>query len=316
MAAAANILVVDSDEGFGNMLKEGLENSGYYTAKCVHTGSHALEMIVEQAFDLIIIDMALTDMAPVKLVRAVREAKNGIRIMMIPLIGQDLPDKVKGLEINGILTKPFFVGDLPMLIDQALGQPKAGPSVRPVAPAPAKVSAPPANSASPAPVRPPTAPKAAPPEPSVAQGALAVDAPPTLNFATVPPQTIRYLRGNEAEILRLLDDLNREVRAEAILLIAGVELIAQAGMLSRVQCQELTMLVAQSSQAAAQAASFLGERAGHFAQSLHEGAEYRLYSLSLGQGILLSLALSSNVPLGMIRHQSRQIADQLSKFII
>jgi len=93
-------------------------------------------------------------------------------------------------------------------------------------------------------------------------------------------------------------------------------LIADAGMLSRVQCQELTTLVSQSSQAAAQAARFLGERAGRFAQSLHEGAEYRLYSLSLAEGISLSLALSSNVPLGMIRHQCRQTADQLGKFII
>ena len=105
------------------------------------------------------------------------------------------------------------------------------------------------------------------------------------------------------------------MRAEAILLIAGAELIAQAGMLPREQCQNLARLVAQSAQAAAQAASFLGEPAGRFQQSLHEGEAYRLYSLSLGQGIVLSLALSSNVPLGMIRHQSRQTADQLARFI-
>jgi predicted regulator of Ras-like GTPase activity (Roadblock/LC7/MglB family) len=132
----------------------------------------------------------------------------------------------------------------------------------------------------------------------------------------VPQETIRFLRANEAEILRSLSDLNREVRAEAILLIAGVELIAQSGMLSRDHCQELAVLVAQSSQAAALAAQFLGERAGRFTQSLHEGGAYRLYTLTLGEGILLSLALSTNVPLGMIRHQCRQIAEQLTKYII
>ena len=116
--------------------------------------------------------------------------------------------------------------------------------------------------------------------------------------------------------MRLIDDLNREVRAEAILLIVGPELIAQAGMLSQERCYELAMLVAQSSQAAVQAARFLGEPAGRFAQSLHEGEEYRLYSLSLSEGISLSLALSSNVPLGIIRHQCRLITDELSKFII
>ena len=113
-----------------------------------------------------------------------------------------------------------------------------------------------------------------------------------------------------------MGDLNIEVRAEAILLIAGAELIANSGMLGRDQCEELAILVAQSSQAAAQAASFLGERTGHFSQSLHEGGSHRLYTLTLSEGILLSLALSTNVPLGMIRHQSRQVAEQLAKFII
>jgi DNA-binding response OmpR family regulator len=315
--AKANILVVDSDEGFGNMLKEGLQNSGHYTAKCIHSGSDALQAVVAEAFDLVIIDMALLDMPPAALIQAMREAKNGQRIMMIPLIGQDLPDKIKALDINGILTKPFFVGDLPDLIDQATGQRKSAPNVRPAPPplpdkpVPAIPNSPPPVAATPAPAQ------AAPTlKPVAVDSAIVVDETSPLTFIVVPQETIRFLRANEAEILRLLDDLNREVRAEAILLIAGLELIAQAGMLSRTQCQELTMLVAQSSQAAAQAASFLGERAGRFGQSLHEGSEYRLYSLSLGEGILLSLALSSNVPLGMIRHQCRQTADQLSKFII
>lgn len=316
--AKANILVVDSDEGFGFMLKEGLQNSGHYTAKWVHSGSDALQAVVEEAFDLVIIDMGLADMPPPKLIQAIREAKSGMRIMMIPLIGQDLPDKIKTLEINGILTKPFFVGDLPDLIDQATGLHKTPrPSAPiPTVPQPTTASAPvkpalPAPTPSPAPATAlASAPVSAPPE-----SAIVVDETSQLTFVSVPQETIRFLRGNEAAILRLLDDLHREVRAEAILLIAGLELIAQAGMRSRAQCQELTLLVAQSSQAAAQAASFLGERTGRFAQSLHEGSEYRLYSLSLGEGILLSLALSSNVPLGMIRHQCRQTADQLMKFI-
>jgi DNA-binding response OmpR family regulator/predicted regulator of Ras-like GTPase activity (Roadblock/LC7/MglB family) len=315
--AKANILVVDSDEGFGNMLKEGLQNSGHYTAKCIHSGSDALQAVAVEAFDLVIIDMALLDMPPANLIQAMREAKNGQRIMMIPLIGQDLPDKIKALDINGILTKPFFVGDLPDLIDQATGQRKSAANVRPAPPTPPNKPVPAAPNSPPVVAATSLPTQAAPTlKPMAVDSSIVVDETSPLTFIVVPQETVRFLRANEAEILRLLDDLNREVRAEAILLIAGLELIAQAGMLSRTQCQELTMLVAQSSQAAAQAASFLGERAGRFAQSLHEGSEYRLYSLSLGEGILLSLALSSNVPLGMIRHQCRQTADQLSKFII
>ena len=288
------------------MLKEGLENSGHYSAQCVHTGGDALQAVVEQNFDLVIIDVALTDMSPATLIKAVHEAKNELRIMVIPLIGQAVPQAIEKMGINGVLTKPFFVGDLPDLIDEALGRPTSPSFSPPPSSPPVSADTRPAESTG-----------------SVTQGEtvsapvaeLVTEAPSPAVVVTVSSETGRYLRANEAEILRLLDDRNREVRAEAILLIAGAELIAQAGMLAREQCQQLARLVAQSAQAAAQAAHFLGEPAGRFTQSLHEGDAYRLYSLSLGEGIVLSLALSSNVPLGMIRHQCRQIATQLGRYI-
>ena len=117
-----NILVVDCDEGFGLMLKEGLQNSGLYASRWVQTGSDALQSVVEAHFDLVIVDMALTDMAAATLIKAVREAKNETKIMVIPLIGQSVPKSIDALKVNGVLTKPFFVGDLPDLIDKAIGR--------------------------------------------------------------------------------------------------------------------------------------------------------------------------------------------------
>ncbi|MCG3208239.1 MAG: hypothetical protein FOGNACKC_01842 [Anaerolineae bacterium] len=303
-----NILVVDSDEGFGVMLAEGLQNSGHYIATCVHTGSDALQAVVEQNFDMVIVDVGLVDMKPMMLIKAIRDAKNDIKIMMIPLIGQDLPDAFHKLEISGVLPKPFFVGDLPELVERALGRGRQRtPSATIIA------AIPPAARDTSVPIRSRTPSQPFPQSPAADTEAVADS---SLLPPAVPQETIRFLRASENEILRLLGDLNREVRAEAILLIAGTELIAHSGMLTREECLDLAVLVAQSTQAAAQAAKFMGERAGRFTQSLHEGPAYRLYTLSLAEGVLLSLALSTNVPLGMIRHQSRQIAEQLSKFII
>ena len=304
--AKPNILVVDSDEGFGFMLKEGLQNTGQYTAIWSHTGSEALQSIVEQKIDLVIIDIGLSDMKPEKLVKAIRDAKNGMKIMMIPFIGDTLPNHLQNLELDGILPKPFFVGDLPELVDKAMGREPTAPTAYPAqTPAPAEPdgAAAPAAEATPAPTTSP-------------QPSAEISPSPEMAIPAVPQETIRFLRASEAEILRLLSDLNLEVRAEAILLVAGTNLISHAGMLDRDHCEELSILVAQSTQAASQAAQFLGERAGRFTQSLHEGGAYRLYTLTLHEGILLSLALSTNVPLGMIRHQCRQIAEQLSKYII
>jgi CheY-like chemotaxis protein len=300
------ILVVDSDEGFGFMLKEGLNNTGQYQAIWVQTGKDALKAIMKADFDLIIIDIGLGDMSPSKLIQGIRHTKSGTKIMMIPMIGQALPDGFQKLEINGVLPKPFFVGDLPDLVDKAMGRTRQRLPTSTVIPVQPQVNATPMLAPAP-----PVDPAPAPSTPEVT-----LIEPVGMAIPVVPQETVRYLRAKETEILRLLGDLNREVRAEAILLIAGVNLIAQSGMLTRTQCEELAILVAQSSQAAAQAARFLGERAGHFKQSLHEGGAYRLYTLTLSEGILLSLALSTNVPLGMIRHQCRQIADDLAKYIV
>src|SRR5262245_58314539 len=198
--AAPNILVVDPDEGFGYMLKEGLQNTGQYSATWVHTGSDALQAVIERGFDLVIIDIAVSDMPPPKLVQAIRDAKNGIKIMMIPMMGQDLPDRLKKLEINGVLPKPFFVGDLPNLIDEALGRPKR----RSLTPTPVPVRPEPTPAPFPAVQTPaPSVPTPPPPQPEVVVGGQAVMTP----LVVVPQETIRFLRANEGEILRALSDL-------------------------------------------------------------------------------------------------------------
>jgi hypothetical protein len=89
------------------------------------------------------------------------------------------------------------------------------------------------------------------------------------------------LQAKEGEIVELLKDLNREVRAESIIVTLGAELVAFSGLLGREQAAELAALVAATTKAAARSATFLGEPDGRFEQSLHEGAEYRLYSLTV-----------------------------------
>ncbi|MDM8531482.1 response regulator [Anaerolineales bacterium HSG25] len=302
-----NILVIDPDEGFGTMLKEGLEGTGYYHVTWVDNGKDAIKAVRATNFDLTIVDIGVSDMSAYKLILGIRHFRKNMKIMLIPFFGQDLPDKLKKLNPNGILSKPFFVGDLPDLIDDALGRPRTERA--PIAPPPAEESESTADSAK-------SDQGDTSSEEKEASDSTAEQPHFSPQIVAVPQKTVSYLRSNETEILRILDDLNREVRAEAILLIAGLELIAQAGILSREQCEKLTTLMAHSSQAASEAATFLGEPDKRFAQSLHEGSEYRLYSLSLGEGISLSLALSLNVPLGMIRHQCRQTAENLSRFII
>ena len=137
----------------------------------------------------------------------------------------------------------------------------------------------------------------------------------SLEAPSFSPAVLARLQAKEQQIAQLLKSLNREVRAESIMVTLGTQLIAFAGLLSREQAANLAKLVADSTDAAAQMATFLGEPSARFEQSMHEGAEYRLYSLSVGEGLVLSLALSSDTPLGTLRYRARQTAEELLELL-
>ena len=307
-----SILVVDSDDAFSTILKEDLESTGEYRVATVHAGGDALESVVERLFDMVIVDMGLPDVKPVTLVRAIREAKPSMRLMLIPLMGQQIPDELHDVDIQGILPKPFFVGDLPDIVGEAMSTsiPLAPASSKPelkvsvssrsdVAPVGEEASATDVASAAP----PLESPESPPP------------VGPQAGAPAYPQEMVATLQAKEREIVRLLKSLNREVRAESIMVTLGAELVAFSGLLGREQAAKLATLVATTTEAAARSAAFLGEPEGRFEQSLHEGAEYRLYSLMVSEGLLLSLALSSDVPLGSLRYRTRQTAEELLELL-
>jgi CheY-like chemotaxis protein len=314
---AYNILVVDSDQAFATILKEGLETSGNCRVTLTQSGSDALESVVERPFDLVIVDMGLQGVKPVTLVKAIREAKPAMRLMLIPLFGQQIPAELRELKIQGFLPKPFFVGDLPRLVGEvlnveapALSAPSA-PELRVAAPLRRDVK--PATSVKESPAPPVTI---AAPAPPVTDGPQVEEVPPSLappapEAPSLSPAALARLQAKEQQIAQLLKSLNREVRAESIMVTLGTQLIAFAGLLSREQAAKLAKLVADSTDAAAQMATFLGEPSARFEQSMHEGAEYRMFSLSVGEGLVLSLALSSDTPLGTLRYRARQTAEEL-----
>jgi ActR/RegA family two-component response regulator/predicted regulator of Ras-like GTPase activity (Roadblock/LC7/MglB family) len=304
-----SILVVDGDRAFATILKEGLEATRNYQVALAHGGEDALESVVERHFDMVIVDMGLSDVKPITLVKAIREAKPAMRLVLIPLFGQQIPAELQALKIQGILPKPFFVGDLPQIVAKAMGTDLPAPATPELKVAvSARHSPPPAREAQPAPAagrQPPSREEPGPP------AAVA----PSVETPAYSPETVTRLQAKEPQIVQLLKSLNRELRAEAIIVTLGAHLIASAGLLDRAQSANLAALVAASTEAAARSAAFLGEPDARFEQSLHEGAEYRLYSLSLSEGLVLSLALSSDVPLGTLRYRARQTAEELLELL-
>ncbi len=319
---ANNILIVDSDKAFSAILSEGLNTHAAFSAAVVGSSSAALKFVVDKSVDLVIVDMSIGDTPTQKLVKALRKAKANMPVMITPIIGQDVPENVKALGIQGILPKPFFVGDLPKIVGDALGlsldsqipELSATKPAEPERPLPSR-SRPVARRGTrtrrrigDSQRRPELANRSSTfASVTTAAGAGDVVAP------TLSAQKLERLHKSQDEIINHLQDMNRDFPTEVILLTAGSELIAKVGSMKDDQARELAVLVAKGAEAAAQSASFLGERAGRFEQSLHEGTQYRLYSYSLGEGVVLSIALSTRVPLGILRHQTRRISQKLMK---
>ncbi len=108
------ILVVDRNEAFATMLEQLLETNGHYEVEVAHAGSDALTLLRQSQFDLTIVDMDLDrkDIGYRDLILSMRQLDPTMRLMVIPILGQDLPPETRQLDIQGALSKPFFADDL------------------------------------------------------------------------------------------------------------------------------------------------------------------------------------------------------------
>ena len=140
---AQRILVVDGNVAFATMLKEMLEAEGGYQVRVAPGGSAALSILERDRFDLTIVDMDLDpeEMGYRDLIRRVRRALPGMRLVLIPLMGQAVPAEAYELNVQGTLSKPFFADDLLPRIAAALSAPLAAAPPPAVPPAPARRAA-------------------------------------------------------------------------------------------------------------------------------------------------------------------------------
>lgn len=125
-----SILLVDSDEAFATMLQESLEQGGEYRATVTTSGDEALQTLAAAKFGLAIVDLGLTDPDGAAVARMLRQQQADLRLMLVPLVGEEIPSELADLDVQGVLPKPFFLPELPGRIADALARPVAkGPGV-------------------------------------------------------------------------------------------------------------------------------------------------------------------------------------------
>jgi DNA-binding response OmpR family regulator/predicted regulator of Ras-like GTPase activity (Roadblock/LC7/MglB family) len=286
------ILIVDNNEAFATILKEGIEGGGDYEAMVVTTALEARNVAGRGHLAMVIVDMGLEDEDPVELLQTLRERHPELRLMVIPL--DDLPDEVMAVGIQGKLPKPFFLPDVPAQIEGAMARPvgveadKAEPEAEVLVETPAEA--------------------VQPKKPARAKATETLPAP--------PPEVLARLASESQRLTHHLKSLSRELNADAVLLTYGAELVAYAGHYGRAEAEGLAQRVSESWQASARVAAALGRERVRFEQSLHEGEDYLLYSLAVASDVVLSAALRADRPLGMIRYNTKQTAEALRPLLI
>ena len=116
------ILIVEDETKIARFLQMELEHESF-TTFTEYNGRKALDRIVQENFDLILLDVMLPEMDGVEICRRARKVTEVPIIMLTAK--DDLSDKVTGLDIgaNDYITKPFAVPELLARIRAALRKP-------------------------------------------------------------------------------------------------------------------------------------------------------------------------------------------------
>ncbi len=118
---AIPILVVDASPGFGDLIRQTLEETGRYQVTVTESAAEALEVLRQVDIRLAIVDFGLSDLSGPEAVRRFHQIRPDLEVIGIPVSDGDLEQELDALELAGVLSKPFYVPDLPAVVAQALG---------------------------------------------------------------------------------------------------------------------------------------------------------------------------------------------------
>ncbi|MGC8839197.1 MAG: roadblock/LC7 domain-containing protein, partial [Anaerolineae bacterium] len=121
---AQRLLILDPDTAFATVLAEAIESLGTYEATAVVSLEQALAELRAHDYAMALVDPAALEVAPSALAERLRAVRPDLRLMWI---GEEDNEEAQRVGVQGWLPKPFFVGELPALLDEAMRKPCGRP---------------------------------------------------------------------------------------------------------------------------------------------------------------------------------------------
>lgn len=117
---AAKVLVIDDDATICSLFKDTLEGSGY-DVTTVNKSSEGLELVKNQDFDLVFLDLKMPVMDGVELFKQIRLIKPRLPVTVITgYPDSDLMMNALTYGPLGVMSKPFREADIMTVIDNYL----------------------------------------------------------------------------------------------------------------------------------------------------------------------------------------------------
>ncbi|WP_306350280.1 response regulator transcription factor [Flavobacterium sp. '19STA2R22 D10 B1'] len=107
-----NVLLIEDDNRISDFVVKGLEENGF-SVTLATTGESAREVIAENEWDIILMDIMLPGIDGIQLTKLIRYKKNHTPILVLSALG-DADDKVAALDsgADDYLVKPFHFKEL------------------------------------------------------------------------------------------------------------------------------------------------------------------------------------------------------------
>lgn len=110
-AARLRLLIVESDESVKRVLQRAV--AARFEVTPLASGASAMGRLREERFDVVLVDLALSDIAGLELVRQVRALQPTLPVIVTdPSLDGGDSAELKALGVIAVLKKPFGAADL------------------------------------------------------------------------------------------------------------------------------------------------------------------------------------------------------------